>query len=180
MIGQGDAAAALASIDDARRHAGALRRYAHAGDKLIGWGVVWLTCNLLTQAFPSWGSASWLVGVPLGIAWSLRSPGLGGGAGQGWGRYALMGIAIYGYFGMVLAVAGVHDPLQANAIVSLTVAIAYVAAGLWVGTRFVGIGLALAAMVLGGWFGDRAHLAFWLGLGGGGALILSGVWLRRA
>lgn len=30
------------------------------------------------------------------------------------------------------------------------------------------------------WFVDREHLELWLGVGGGGLLILSGIWLKRA
>jgi hypothetical protein len=180
VIDQQDAASALASIETARRRSGELRRYAHAGSKLIGWGLVWLVCNLLTQFEPTWGARSWLFGVPIGILWSMRTPGLGGGAGQGVGRYMLTGLAIAGFFATIFAVAGVKDPLQANAIASLTVAAAYIAVGIWTGARFAGIGLVLAALVLFGWFGDRAHLALWLALGGGGALIVSGLWLRRA
>lgn len=180
MIDQQDAASALASIESARERSSELRRYAHAGDKLIGWGLVWLVCNLSTQLAPTWGSKSWLIGVPAGILWSMMGPGLGGSRGRGSVRYALMAAAVFGFFASVMAVTGVHDQLQANVIVSLTVATVYIVVGLWAGQRFAWIGLALAAVVLAGWFGDRAHLYLWLALGGGGALILSGLWLRRA
>ncbi len=180
MIDRQDAASALASIDSARERSGELRRYANAGSKLIGWGLVWLVCNLCTQLIPVWGAKSWLIGVPAGILWSMWNPGLGGGQGKGSGRYALMGLTVFGFFAAVMAVTGVHDQLQANVIVSLTVATVYIVVGLWVGQRFAWIGLALAAIVLAGWFGDRAHLYLWLALGGGGALIVSGLWLRRA
>jgi hypothetical protein len=180
MIDRQDAASALASIETARRRSGELRRYAAAGDKLIGWGLIWLVCNLLTQFAPVWGPKSWLIGVPAGVLWSMTGPGLGGESGEGAGRYALMGLAVFGFFAAILSVAGVHDPLQANAIISLTVAAVYVVMGIWAGPRFACIGLALAALVLGGWFADRSHIAFWLALGGGGALIVSGLWLRQA
>lgn len=44
----------------------------------------------------------------------------------------------------------------------------------------VWIGLAIALAVILGWFVFPAWLYLWLGLGGGGALLLSGLWLRRA
>lgn len=180
MIDRQDAASALASIETARERSGEFRRYAHAGDKLIGWGLVWLVCNLCTQLAPTWGPKTWLIGVPAGILWSMMGPGLGGSGGKGSGRYALMAIAVFAFFASVLTVAGVHDQLQANVIVSLTVATVYIVVGLWAGQRFAWIGLGLGALVLIGWFGDRAHLYLWLAIGGGGALILSGLWLRRA
>ncbi|RYE03767.1 MAG: hypothetical protein EOP61_03245 [Sphingomonadales bacterium] len=181
MIDRKDAASALASIEQARERSGEFRRYAAAGNKLIGWGLVWLVCNLCTQLIPVWGSKSWLIGVPAGILWSMTgSSGLGGNRGRGSGRYALMALAVFGFFASVMAVTGVNDQLQANVIVSLTVATVYIVVGLWAGPRFAWIGLALAAIVLAGWFGDRAHLYLWLAVGGGGALLISGLWLRRA
>lgn len=60
MIGQDDAVSALASIERTRQRAFELRGYAHAGDIVIGWGLVWLVCNLLGYFAPSgWRSRCW-------------------------------------------------------------------------------------------------------------------------
>lgn len=177
MIGRGDAAAALASIDDARRRAGELRGYAHAGGTLMVWGAIWLVCNLLSQTF-AWGRMSWPPGIAVGVIWSVvqgrRHPG------DGDRRAGLTSLAVFGFFAMLMVIVGLHDPLTFNAAISLTVAAAYVVVGIWSGARFALVGLVLAALVAIGWFGDPRHLYLWLGLGGGGALIVSGWWLRRA
>jgi hypothetical protein len=65
-------------------------------------------------------------------------------------------------------------------MISAFVAGFYVLQGVWMGQRFAWIGLAIAVCVIAGWFADREHLELWLGVGGGGALIVSGIWLRRA
>ena len=177
MIERGDAAAALAAVDDARRRAGELRSYAQAGGTLILWGAIWLVCNLLSQFFP-WGAMSWPVGIVAGVAGSVlrgRRP-----SGENSWRLGLSILTVANFFALLMVVVGVHDPLTTNAAISLTVAAAYVLAGIWAGARFALVGLVLAALVAVGWFGDRGHLYLWLGLGGGGALILSGWWLRRA
>lgn len=177
MIGRGDATAALASVDDARRRAGELRGYAQAGGTLVLWGMVWLVCNLLSQFF-RWGPLSWPFGILIGVIGSVvqgrRHP-----TGNDW-RIGLTVLAVSNFLALLTVIAGVHDPATMNAAISLTVAAVYVVAGVWAGARFAYVGLALAALVAIGWFGDPRHLYLWLGLGGGGALILSGWWLRRA
>lgn len=175
MIARDDAAAALASVDTARARAGELRGYAHAGDILIAWGLVWLVCNLLTHVFV-WGAQSWPFGVALAVVWSI----VRGRRGHGDARAGLTSLVVFAGVALIMLVTGVRDPMTANVAISLTVAAAYVVIGIWTGARFAWIGLALAALVLAGWFVDRTHLYLWLGLGGGGALLLSGWWLRRA
>lgn len=177
MIGPRDAAAALTSIDDARRRAGELRSYAHAGDTLILWGLVWLACNLLSH-YVSWGEHSWPVGIVIGVVGSiLRGHRQSSGNDR---RVGLTAVAVSSFLVLLTVIAGVHDAPTMNAAISLTVAAVYVVAGIWTGARFALIGLALAALIAIGWFADPGHLYLWLGIGGGGALMVSGAWLRRA
>ena len=176
-IGRGDAAAALASVTDARRRAGELRGYAQAGGTLILWGAIWLACNLLSHFF-AWGSMSWPFGILLGVIGSIVR-GRRQAGNSDW-RAGLSALAIFGFLALLMLIVGVRDPLTVNAAISLTVALAYVVTGIWAGARFALVGLALAVLVAIGWFCDRGHLSLWLGLGGGGALLISGWWLRRA
>ena len=60
-IGSEDAASALASVDRTRRRAFELKGYAHSGDMMIVWGLVWLICN--------W--ATWLGGPRWHLAWPV-------------------------------------------------------------------------------------------------------------
>jgi len=176
MIGQDDAVSALESIERTRQRAFELRGYAHAGDIVMGWGVVWLVCNLITYFAPE-ATFAWPVGIPLAVIWSIwRGRGQGKG---GWRAPATAG-AIFALVAMVIAITQVETPAEANALITAFVATGYVIQGIWIGQRFAWIGLAIAACVGVAWFIDREHLELWLGIGGGGALILSGLWLKRA
>lgn len=177
-IERDDAASALAAVQRTRRRSTELRGYAHAGDIVAGWGLVWLVCNLLSHFFPDWGPNSWPVGIVAGVVWSMwRGHGHGGGGDWRQGASAATTVAL-----VVLAslIVGIEGPQQANALISLFVAAGYVWMGIWTGPRFAWIGIGIAALVCVGWFLDRGNLYLWLGLGGGGALLLTGLWLRRA
>lgn len=176
-----EAAAALRSIAGARQRGAALRRYAGAASTVIVWGVVWLVCNLLTQFFP-WGERSWILGVPVGILWSVLHPlPRHEGAGKADLRVPLSIFAAFGFLWLVMLVARpAIDTGSGNVMVSLLVAIAYVITGIWSGARIALLGVALTAAICLGWFVFPAWLYLWLGLGGGGALILGGIWLARA
>lgn len=176
MIGQDDAASALDAIERTRQRAFEMRGYAHAGDIVIAWGLVWLICNLLGY-FRSQLEMAWPVGILLATVFSIWR---GRRQGKGDWRAAASGAVAAALIGLVIVIAGIDGPDQANALISTFVAGAYVLQGIWWGLRFAWIGLVIAACVIAGWFFDRDHLELWLGLGGGGALILSGIWLRRA
>jgi hypothetical protein len=181
VIGQQDAKVALASVERTRRRSIELSHYAHAGNIVLAWGLVWLVCNLMTHFLPPWGINSWPVGIVLATAFCIvhgsRRPRTGD-AGD-WRVYASVGTVIAAFV-LVTLVAGVSDPRQTNAIISLYIAANYVALGIWTGPRYAWTGLFIAAVVMVAWFADRDHFHVWMGLGGGGALILSGLWLRRA
>ncbi len=180
MIDQTDAASALQAIDRTRRRSFELRGYAHAGDILIGWGLVWLACNLLTYFAPGMRWA-WPVGIVLGTLWSAtRSRNKPAGERHSTVRAFATVATIIGLAVLISMIADVRGADQGNALISAFVAAAYVLQGIWSGPRFAWIGLVLAGFVCAGWFLDRAHLDLWLGIGGGGALIVTGLWLRRA
>ncbi|MES2987405.1 MAG: hypothetical protein V4808_05840 [Pseudomonadota bacterium] len=177
MIGQEDAAGALASVERTRRRAGELRGYAHGGDIVLAWGLVWLVCNLATQFAPLWGHQTWPFGVTAAVIFSMIR---GRASGKGdWRVFATTCTAL-GLLALVSLVTEVKGSDEANVLISLFVAAAYVAAGIWSGARYAWAGLAIAAFASAGWFVDREHLNLWLGLGGGGAFILTGLWMRRA
>jgi hypothetical protein len=174
-----DAAASLAAIERTRRLATELRGYAHAGDIVLGWGLVWLVCNVASHFAPAWANQVWLAGILLGILWSIVRGQGGSGERPGWRVYA-SSAATVAFVALFIAVAGTQGHDQVNALISLFVAMSYVSMGIWTGLRFTWVGLAIAAIVVIGWFFDRGHLALWLGIGGGGGLIVTGLWLRRA
>ena len=52
--------------------------------------------------------------------------------------------------------------------------------GLWIGWRYTAIGIGIAVLTLVGFFLLPMHFLLWMAGVGGGALILTGLWLRRA
>lgn len=178
-IDHGDAAASLAAVARTRQRSGELRGYAHAGEIVAAWGLVWLVCNLTGYFAPRHTGNAWLVGIVLGTIWSMWRGGRAGGDKPGWQAQASAATTV-GLVILVVLISGVRDQDQVNALISSFVAAGYVSMGIWTGIRFTWIGLAIAAFVVMGWFFDRAHIELWLGIGGGGALLLSGLWLRRA
>jgi hypothetical protein len=176
MIGQDDAASALDAIERTRQRAGELRGYAHAGDIVIGWGLVWLVANLASYADPR-GTIAWAIGIALATLFSMWR---GRRHGKGDWRAIASAFTCVALVILVLQIAGVDNALRGNALISIFVAAAYVIQGIWGGQRFAWIGLVITGCVVAGWFLDRPHLELWMGIGGGGALILSGIWLRRA
>lgn len=179
MIGQQDAASALDAVSRTRRRSFELRSYAHAGDVLIVWGLVWLICNLATYFGGPAAGKAWPVGVVIASIFSaVRGRAQGNGAPR-WRAFASIGTIIV-LVALVSIIAGIRSPDQGNALISIFVAALYVLQGIWAGPRFAWIGLLLGALVCVGWFYDRPHLDLWLGIGGGGALIVTGLWLRRA
>lgn len=176
MIGQDDAVSALASIERTRQRAFELRGYAHAGDIVIGWGLVWLVCNLLGYFAPELVFV-WPIGIALGVIWSIWR---GRAQSNGGWRATASAFTIFALVALVIAISEVETPAESNALISAFVAAAYVLQGIWLGQRFAWIGLAITLLVIIAWFVDREHLELWLGVGGGGLLILSGIWLKRA
>lgn len=175
-----DAVAALRSIDSARQHGAALRRYAGAASTVLVWGLVWLVCNLLSQFFP-WGPKSWMVGVPVGTLWAILHPlPRREGAGMEWRIPLSIFTAFFILWLMGLIARPQIDARSGDAIVSLLVALAYIVTGIWSGMRIALLGVAVVVAICLGWFAFPAWLFLWLGLGGGGALILGGIWLRHA
>lgn len=174
-----DAAQARKDIDAIAQRARAFHAYATMGPALAVWGGVWLAMFLPRAAqWPAAGSISavaLVIGVAVSILTGVRSrrPAPTGPRAQGVG-------AVFG--ALLLAITAIVAPLDAQAagaIVGLTVAAAYGVAGVIAAPRLAGLGLVLAVVILGAWFGLRPAFDLVLGLAGGGALIAGGLWLWR-
>ena len=84
--------------------------------------------------------------------------------------------ALFGAMAGVVRVGRVAD----ETIPGLVAGVIYTLIGVWRMTRYVWIGVSLFAATLVGFFWFPMWLAFWMAAAGGGALILGGLWLRRA
>lgn len=173
-IGREEAASALSVVARSRRHAVELRGYADAGSTLIAWGIAWLVGNLASQFNSDVAPSIWLVAISAAALWSVtrrrRERDL---------RVLATVAAVVGFMFLLLVVVRA-DARTSNVVVSLLVAASYIVIGAWTGGRFAVLGLVLGAVVITGWFVVPAWLFACLALGGGGTLILGGLWLRRA
>jgi hypothetical protein len=172
-----DAARALGEVDLASRRAAAFGTSVSFGAGLILWGLIWLVCNCVGQVFPAWAGQVWLPGVAVGAVgnWWLYRKRVKPMGARGW----VSGVAVYAFIAAAFAILKLHDPAQVNAFISLIVALTYVLYGLWRAGRIAWIGVGLAALTLIGWYAVQPYFYLWMGVAGGGSMILAGLWLRR-
>lgn len=185
-----DAALALDEIGAARARMATLKGYSEAAVHLIIWGLVWMVANTVTDLAPPYGGTAWLACIAVGtLASALKggtrlrkaSQGLGTrvvARPQTW-RFGHNFLVIFGFFAALFFVIGPISGRQGNALISLFWCFAYMLTGVWTGWRIFAIGAVTAAATLFGFVALKEHFSLWMGLVGGGSLILGGLWLRR-
>jgi hypothetical protein len=175
-----DAADALRLADEAERRSRVLRGYQSAAPHLILWGCVYAATYSFSYFQPMHGGLAWLIVVPLAligdvaISWRDR---------PNRADRLLMPVMIATFLAFIVATTAImrpHDPRQTAAFVPLAVAWAYVAMGAYHGRRMTFAGIALGALTVFGYFVVHAWLMLWMAAVGGGTLLLTGYWLRRA
>lgn len=183
-ISKDDASAALGEIDAAGARLQEVRAYGRAAPFLIIWGVVWIVCDLAVQFAPRFGYA-WPVGVLIGTLASfaagarLRKPSTRPGANAGSWRYFANWFLVMGFISTLFLVIPVTSARQVHSVFGLVFGFIYVGMGLWAGWRLLALGAALVALTLIGFFQIGAWYFLYMGLVGGGALLLGGLWLRK-
>ncbi|HEY3798756.1 MAG TPA: hypothetical protein VGL58_10425 [Caulobacteraceae bacterium] len=186
-ISRDEASRALGEIEGAHDRIREITAYGYAAPYFLVWGAVWLIADIGTQLGPLivrewlWPAASSL-GVLVSIALSVTQNRAG--------RYARprLGWRVYGVMAAVaafcVAVIAVFQPMsvkQSHSLFGLVAGFAYLLEGLWLGWRLIALGVALIALTLVGFYTLSlfgGYLVF-MGVVGGGALILGGLWLRR-
>lgn len=176
-VSAGEAAAALKAVERAGRRSEALGFSAAAGPQLVVWGLVWLACNSFVQFGPPWAPAIWLPGVLIGTGFSIYVSRRCGAAWDGRRGASFMVLVVFVY-ALVLGL-GLKDPQQGNFLISLIVACAYMMVGIWRSAPVGWTGVAVAVLTIAGWWGVHPWFAVWMGVVGGGTLILTGLWMRR-
>jgi len=188
-----EARAALAAIDET--HAETRRNIAGslAGPVLIWWGIIWAVMLGYAQLH-SGQNRLWWVFIVAGFAgqWviqKLRPPMVK--QAPDW-RAAAFWVGIFAYAGLFVLLLEpwdlLHDLSAAdNALVdrkitaycSIVPMFAYVIIGPWVSRFFVILGLVMTALILVGYYFVPGWFYLWVGLVGGGSLIISGVFIRK-
>jgi hypothetical protein len=167
---------ALESLNDvamARQKTSELRNYRGMGSIVSAWGVVWLLGFGAEGILPSASAWVWGVGWLGALAWTFTRPT------KPHDFRALATWCVVTICLILISVVTRADQNTAAMIFASALAASYAILGIWLGNRF----LALAAIVLGtascGWWLLPHFLSLIFALGGGGALILGGIWLRR-
>ncbi len=186
-----EASQALEEIGRAGSRMSRLSTYGDIAPMFLLWGVIWLVANLVTEFQPALSGRAWLAGEIVGTPLTLflvvrqarhrgaRIRQTGGDPKAIGGRYALMGAAVFGFFTSMMVVVWPLNARQADAFISLFFAFAYAIGGVFGGWRLMAIGGVTAAAILFGYLELTTHFYLWMGLVGGGALIVGGLWLRK-
>lgn len=177
---QQDAAHALRLADEAGRRSRMLRGYQSAAPHLIAWGCVYAAAYAFSYLRPHQAGIAWLVIVPLVMVGDLAIARRDLGSRLDWTAWAVLSATFLVFLVATAAIMQPHDIRQMGAFVPLVVACAYVAMGTRLGPRITVAGIALGGLTLVGYFALHPWFMLWMAPVGGGTLVLSGLWLRRA
>lgn len=182
------AAQALAEATEARRRVSRLQGYRGLAPHVILWGAIWIVANTVNDLLPGHDGAVWLA---LALPGLVASMVIGARTGRRWrepgetakgesARWALASLALFAYFSCVLSVMAPVSGAQAGTYISLTFAAAYVFLGIFSGWKIALLGVVMGAVLLAGFFSGLPHMQTLGGCIAGTAMILGGVWMRRA
>jgi hypothetical protein len=184
----GEAADSLKEIQRTQSRSASARGYANSSPFLIMWGVIWMIGYGTSDLAPRYSNGAWLLLIIAGFLGSMAigrarakggDPHPGMNSKAGW-RFAAMFIAIGVFITATYSIFGSATTAQQAAFSPLIVSLAYVIMGIWKGLRLAVTGIAIAALTLGGFFLLHQHFLLWMAVVGGGALVLGGLWLRKA
>lgn len=183
LVGLDEARQALSTVQAAVQRSTTLYRYRQASPYFLLWGVVWALGYGSSDLWPAQTGWIWAVLDGAGVLASIlitKADRERQGAGQAmtW-RVAGLALALLVFFLATFLVMAPQTGRQVSTFITLTVALAYTVVGLWAGPRWIMAGVAVGALSLIAYFHAPAYFNTWMGLIGGGALVLSGVWLRR-
>ena len=185
-----DAAAALRNIDTAERRAQTAFGYRSGAPYLLLWGAVWIAAGAVGVLSPGNAGFGWLaadiaglIGTAYLVAIQARrcsADGARGGERRGIIRFVAMAAILAAFIALTLSLFAPVSGVAVQTFIVLLVAAAYATLGCWFGLRFAAVGAGLAALAACAFHLAPAHAALVVPLLGGGALILAGLWMRRA
>ncbi len=185
-ITKDDAAAALRYAGQAGEHSQTLFNYEMASPYLLLWGVLWVIAGIVGVFSPQHTNIAWLIVNTVGIVAtgylvacdsrripkdSERSEGL---------RYGATVAVLTAFLTMTFLVFAPVSGVEVQTFITILIAAIYMILGLWTGYRLAVIGLVLAILVTSAFFYTPAQFPLMVSILGGAALILGGLWMRRA
>ena len=87
-------------------------------------------------------------------------------------------LTLIGYVGLLLVILG-PDEETLSLILALVLSASYAVMGVWIGKRFFVLAAVVFIAICLGWWWTPDWLYMALAIGGGGALIVGGIWLAR-
>jgi hypothetical protein len=184
---QDEAAQSLASAEEIQRRSREAFGYSRSSPYLLTLGAFWTLCYGATQFWPQHSAWIWGIGtVVFGFAMTWLSYRSRQGTQNARSREMNRNIGIM--FGVIIpafAVASIAVMwpvygLKIGAFLPLLYAALYTGMGLWLGRRYVIVGITVFVATLIGFYFVREYFALWMAAFGGGSMILTGLWLRKA
>ena len=181
-----EASSALHDIEATERRSRTLFGYDLGSPYLLLWGALWLIAGVVGAVSPAnsgigWGAVD-IVGL-VGTAYLIVRHARRCGARSDrihLLRYVGSAAVLVAFVGLTLMIFGPVKGGEITMLFTLLVAAGYAIAGCWIGLRYAVIGVALGALAVGVFVLAPAHLHLIVPFAGGGALIVGGVWMRRA
>jgi len=188
-LDKSEAAQALAAIGASARRSSSLYSYNRSAPYVFIAGVMWLVADLLTE-FTPYKSMTWpvvsIIGCIAFFATAIVQTRRDARSGTGVGREGMFGkivgvwLATFAFMAATFTIFPPTNEFQSHTFIGVFFGCLYIALGMWMGWRLVTVGVALAGLSLFGFFEVRDYYLVFMGVVGGGALMLSAFWLRTA
>ena len=177
------AAEALLDVQRTQRRFSILRGYEYGAPHFLLWGCIWIAGFASSYAFPGRQGPIWWAldafGILAGLLIVRATPAGGMHAKRSW-QYMAAAATMAAF---IIASYYVMAPLSGSqfaAFPALVMVLFYVLTGIWRGSRWIVVGSAVGMLTLLGYGLLREYFMLWMATVGGGTLLLTGVWMRRA
>jgi hypothetical protein len=174
---------ALHEVERTERRLSIFYGYERGAPYFLLWGVIWILGYSASALLPTAAGPAWLaldvIGVVAGLFIS-RATSTGSPRFAYTRRYVGASVAIVAFVAATYYVLRPHLGIQLGAFPPLLMALIYVLVGLWSGSRWIAVGMVLGALTLLGYAVIPQYFMLWMASVGGGTLLLTGIWMRRA
>ena len=190
-ISRQQAAEALKDVKNVTSQTRGKVAYQSVGPILILWGVILATCYCITHFAPRLSGWAWAIGDSIGLLATAviavrdirRGPVRSESAKREGKKVGWFWFALFIYADIWLVVFSPWSGDQLGIFFVTLVMFAYVIMGIWQEMRFIKwLGVIVTFLAVGGYFGSMllpGYLNLWMAITGGGALLVSGVYLTR-
>ena len=185
-VSKDDALSALHDVETAERRSQTLFGYGLSSPYLLLWGALWIVAGAGGAVSPANAGIVWgivdVVGL-VGTAWLIVRHARRCGARDDrvrLFRYVGSAVVLAAFSGLTLMVFGPAKGGEVTMFFTLLVAAGYAIVGCWLGHRYAVIGAALGGLAVAVFVAAPAYLHLIVPFAGGAALVLGGLWLRRA